>query len=248
MITIGAQLYTVRDLLQSDNQIRQTLSGIKALGYASVQLFGSVELIRSCCQAAKEMDLPVSGILADVQTCTAEEEALFEICAEYHIGDLGISSGCRTYEEAMELIRWVNEFAPKAKGHGLTFSYHNHANEFQRTSCGKTVMELFLEHFDRETVTFMPDTYWIQCGGADVRNVLEQMKNRISILHLKDMKFTANGQRFAEIGRGNLYWEGIVQTARACGVQNCAVEQDSCDGDPMVSLKISMEYLKSIQL
>ena len=45
MIIIGAQLYTVRDLLGSDDQIRQTLSGIKALGYGSVQLFGSLDLI-----------------------------------------------------------------------------------------------------------------------------------------------------------------------------------------------------------
>lgn len=246
MIIIGAQLYTVRDLLGSDDQIRQTLSGIKALGYGSVQLFGSLDLIRGCCQAAREVGLEVSGILTGMDECEVEEAQLFDVCRRYGVADLGISSGCREYEETMELIRRVNEFAPKAKAQGLTFSYHNHANEFQRTSCGKTVMELFLEHFDRETVTFMPDTYWLQCGGTDVRRFLELVKNRVSILHLKDMKYTPNGQRFAEIGQGNLYWEGIFRIARDCGIQQFAVEQDSCDGDPLESLKISMNYLKTI--
>ena len=45
------------------------------------------------------------------------------------------------------------------------------------------------EGFETETVNFMPDTYWLQDGGYDVRYFLEKARNRVRILHLKDSNF-----------------------------------------------------------
>lgn len=108
-------------------------------------------------------------------------------------------------------------------------------------------MELFIEGFDSETVDFMPDTYWIQNGGADIRHIIEKLRGRVKIIHLKDMKRTPGGQTFAEIGYGNLYFEGIIETALDCGIKQFVVEQDECDGNPIDSLKKSIEYLNSIK-
>lgn len=248
MNTIGAQLYTVRELLNTPEEAEQTLGKIKALGYDSVQLYGGEERLRLCAEAAKAVGLPISGALVDRKVCDAMGEGLFDLCAQYGIGDIGISAFVTEEAAARDLIEWVNGYAGQARERGFTFSYHNHAKEFVRTDCGKTVMQLYLEGFDPALVDFMPDTYWLQCGGCDVRHFLEQTKGRVKLLHLKDMKYLGTAPQFAEVGSGNLWFPGIIETALACGIHNFAVEQDKCDGDPLDSLAMSIRYIRQLGL
>ena len=79
-------------------------------------------------------------------------------------------------------------------------------------------------------------------------NLFTDRKNcdKIKILHLKDMKRDADGPTFAELGVGNLNLKGIVKTAQAAGIEIFIVEQDRCDGDPLVSARISIDYLKTL--
>ena len=244
MKSIGAQLYTVRSLLKTNNETEHTLRGIKEIGYNSVQLFGSIELMEACAKHCEGIGLAITGLLSDLNICEKNEEKLFEICHRYGIGDIGVSSHFSECLETDSYIARINTFSAKAKQAGFTFSYHNHGHEFIRLAGNKTAMERFLTGFNPETVLFMPDTYWIQDGGYDVRYFLEQTKNRFKILHLKDMKRTEQGHTFTELGNGNLYFEGILKTAIACGVQNFVVEQDICEGDPLESLRKSYEYIK----
>lgn len=66
-------------------------------------------------------------------------------------------------------------------------------------------------------------------------------------LHLKDYAFTAEDKpAFSEIGSGNLDWHRILPAAHRSGCQWLIVEQDTCPGDPFVSIRKSFEYLKSM--
>lgn len=246
MNLIGAQLYTVRNLLETPAQTEQTLARIRDLGYDAVQLFGDVALAKQCCEAARKVSIPVLGILTSLEGCEAETEELFALCREYGLKDIGISSSISDAAAACAYIPKVNAFAQRAREAGFTFSYHNHGYEFIRTECGKTVMELFLEGFQPGLVDFMPDTYWIHDGGFDVRHFLELARNRVKIVHLKDLKRLQQGHTFAEIGSGNLYFPGIVALAAEIGAQALVVEQDLCDGDPLESLEKSIQYIKTI--
>ena len=91
----------------------------------------------------------------------------------------------------------------------------------------------------------MPDTYWIQHGGADVRAFLEILDGRVNILPLKDMKRTPAGSTFAEIGGGNINFKGIAEVAERIGVEHYIVEQDECDTDSLISAAISYEYMRN---
>ena len=74
--------------------------------------------------------------------------------------------------------------------------------------------------------------------------MIEKLSGRIKINHLKDMAYLRDaGPYITEIGNGNLYWDGIIETALNSGVEHFVVEQDSCPGDPFDSLKISSDYL-----
>lgn len=243
---LGLQLYTVRHKMNDECSAFETLRKIKKIGYECVQLAGSLGTIEFTARAAKKAEIAVLGFLVDMNMCENYGEKLFETARLCGAKDVGISSSIKTDAEAYDMIARVNAFAKKAKENGLTFSYHNHSNEFIRGESGKLLIELLKEGFDPSLVNFMPDTYWIQHGGAEVRAFLETLKGRTEILHLKDMKRTPDGPTFAEVGVGNINFEGIIKVAKDIGIQYFIVEQDQCDGDPVDSARISCEYLRKI--
>ena len=92
---------------------------------------------------------------------------------------------------------------------------------------------------------------WVANAGADVRYWMEKLAGRIDILHLKDVKVIRNEEgkyvnTMAEIGNGNIWWDGVMETAKKIGVKSYVVEQDAnfIDGDPFKSIAASAEYLK----
>ena len=244
-ITLAAQLYTVRDLTATYEQTVNTLNAIKAIGYTAVQLFGDQEKLRLFGKACAATGMQVVGILSDPDTYRAMGEELFAFCKQTGITDLGISAFATDEISAKQLITDANALAKTAAHNGLTFSYHNHAAEFVKLPCGKTIMQLYTEGFD-PAINWMPDTYWLAVGGIDVRHFLDTNCGRTNILHLKDVKYTPDGPTFAEVGQGNLWFEGILNTAVQNGISTWVVEQDRCDGSPLDSLKISYEYVTSL--
>ena len=247
MIDLGAQLYTVRQFMNDDDKRYETLLKIKEIGYTSVQLYGDIAICEKMAKDASKYNLKITGILSEIEHYENDFEKFIEIAKTYSIKDFGISASLTDENKVKEFIIRVNDMAKRICEYGFTFSYHNHAKEFIKLSDGKTIMEHYIEGFDKEKVNFMPDTFWVHKGGFDVRYFLEMVKDRVEILHLKDMKYTEDGQEFAEIGNGNLYFEGITKLALENGIENFVVEQDKCEIDPVESLKISYNYLKSLK-
>lgn len=246
MISLGVQLYTIRSKMTTPEQSRQTLQKIKEMGYSSAQLYGSKTVFTAAAEACRDVGLPVSGILCELEPLVRYGESVFAMCEEFGISELGISSSITPDNDVVGFIRDVNEYAALARRHGLTFSYHNHHREFYKMPDGRTVMEHFVEGFDPELVNFMPDTYWLQVGGADIRHFLHNVKGRVKTLHLKDMIYTPDGPMFAEVGNGTLWFEGILREAKELGISQFAVEQDLCPGDPLESLQQSMVNLRKL--
>ena len=88
----------------------------------------------------------------------------------------------------------------------------------------------------------------MQNAGGDVCSWIEKLAGRIDILHLKDMRCVRdeNGRPhgvISEVGRGNLDFGRIIETAVRCGVKHFCVEQDNCPVDFHDSLKFSSDFL-----
>lgn len=246
MMDIGVQLFTIREYLSDPETAANAVKTLKAMGYTSAQLYGSKTVFSAAAQACRDAGMPISGILSELEPLKRYGESVFDICKEFDIPDVGISATITEDMDVEGFIKDVNEYAAIVRSHGLSFSYHNHHREFYKTADGKTVMTRFLEGFDKALVDFMPDTYWLQVGGADVRHFLEQTKDRVQLLHLKDLIYTPEGPVFAEVGEGNLWFEGIFQTAQEVGIRRFVVEQDKCSRDPLESLRISIKNIKKM--
>lgn len=240
---LGIQLYTIRDKMSDRESIRSALLKIKEIGYECVQLAGALDNMIIIAEECSKINLNVMGILTNIDLCEQNEDKLFEIAKTCNAKDIGISSSIFTDDDAYDLISRANAFAKKAKANGLSFSYHNHSNEFIRGNCGKTLMQLLIEGFDEKLVDFMPDTYWLQFGGIDVRAFIEKLSGRIKILHLKDMKRTAEGITYAEIGSGNINFNGIIEVSKKADIEYYIVEQDKCDVDSLLSAQTSYNYI-----
>ncbi len=241
----GLQLYTVRDIIKDATSAEATVKKVKEMGYECAQVAGDIKTIEVTANACIKQGLKVVGILGHIDLCYDEEERLFKIAKKAQVEDIGISNWeIKTDFEVPEFIKKVNAFAKKVFDKGYSFSYHNHSNEFIRTNCGKTIMQMFLEGFDKN-IALMPDTYWLQHGGMDVRKFIEDYGKRVKILHLKDLKRDENGPMFAELGVGNINFKGVLEIAKQKGIKHYIVEQDVCENS-LESAKISLDYLNKV--
>lgn len=242
MEKFGLQLYTLRNELSGDGAL-EVMKRIKELGYSYVQVAGNLATIERTGLLAKEIGLEVIGSVGFIEHILADFDEAVRVHKAIGAFDVGVSESFKSASEVEEYIAKANELANRLAEHGLSFSYHNHAREFIRMENGKLPYDMLIEGLTSANAYFMPDTYWIQYGGADIKYYIEKLSGRIKILHLKDAKMTFDGLTFAEIGNGNLRWDSIIDTAIASGVEYFIVEQDKCDIDPCDSVKISAEYL-----
>ena len=229
--------------LKEKEQMLPTLLKVKELGYSTVQVYGNLELSEKMGLAALKAGLKVIGTTGNYKEFFENPEKTMEV--HRRLGATNIGTGGTSFANAEELYKFIedaNNFAKFVTKEGFTFSYHNHSHEFEKID-GKVVYEELTRLTDKENINFVFDTYWAQNAGADVRYWIERLKNRIEILHLKDMKRIDGKSVFAEIGEGNLWWDGIIETAKQSGVTHFVVEQDECDCDPIESIEISSKYL-----
>ena len=245
MDKFGLQLYTLRSELSTEDAA-SAMKRVKDLGYSYVQVAGDLATIERTALLAKEMGLEVIGCASSIDYILADFDEAVRVHKAIGAFDIGVSASFKTAEAVEEYIVKANALADRLAEHGLSFSYHNHAKEFIRMENGKTPYDMLIEGLTSKNAYFMPDTYWIQYGGADIKYYIERLKGRIKILHLKDAKMTFDGLTFAEIGNGNLRWDSIIDAAKASGVEYYVVEQDKCDGSPLDSIKVSADYLKCI--
>lgn len=248
---LGVQVYTVRDHIQNEEAMDATFAKLAEIGYSELQTAGWES--ETYARLAKKHGLTVVGTHYNYDKMRNDIEGTVKIHRELGTTNAGIGGGApRTYEDIMAFIETYNGLAAEYAKHGFKLTYHNHSFEFVEVKDGKSMMDLLVENFDKDNITFVLDTCWVANAGGDVCSWLEKLAGRVDILHLKDLRVTfadegkcAVRQQLCEVGRGNLDWGKILKTAEATGVKHIVVEQDNSwiDGDPFKSLEFSKEYL-----
>ena len=245
---VALQLYTLRDYCKTSADFAASMKKVRTIGYEAVQLSGLGPIPVSdinnilageglvCCATHE----PALQILEDPQ---AVVERLHSLNCKYTAYPHPAGIDFNSAESILNLVKALDAAAAVLRKAGQVLCYHNHATEFIRFD-GTTLLDYIYKHTE---ILAELDTYWVQFGGGNPVAWCEKMTGRLPLLHLKDYGFGTNNQPFmAEVGSGNLDFPAIIQAAERSGCEWFIVEQDTCPGDPFVSIQKSFDYMQSL--
>jgi sugar phosphate isomerase/epimerase len=244
---ISLQLYTVRDDLARD--ALGTLRAVAAAGYTAVELAGTAGM--SAGALRRELDalgLSVSSAHVAIDRLEGQIEAVIDemqtLGAHFVVCPFLPPQRRGDIESYRALVPSLNAIGGRCAEAGLRFAYHNHDFELQQFG-GTTGLHTMLRETDSNLVAFELDVYWAAYAGFNPVELLGEFAGRVPLVHLKDMT-PPPSRTFAEVGHGTLDIPAICAAADAAGAEWFVVEQDKSSRSALESVKMSLDYLKSI--
>jgi sugar phosphate isomerase/epimerase len=248
---LAAQLYTIRDFTKTAEDFAASMKKIREIGYTAVQVsaIGPIpdQEVKSI---VDDLGLTICITHIPYDRLWNDIDSVIEQHKLWNCPNVAIGSMPKQYQDSGEdgYKRFAQEAAQvgqKLHAAGLTFSYHNHSFEFVRFG-KRNGLEVIYDESDPKHLQAELDTYWVQHGGGDPAAWIRRLKDRMPVVHLKDMVIQERQQIMAEVGEGNLNWPAILDACKEAGVEWYAIEQDICQRDPFESLKISYDNLRAM--
>lgn len=153
----------------------------------------------------------IGGNLEDMKQAGEERNGLARVLGEVkQLGARNIMySGLNEKsKEAIETgIDQLNEAASICAEQGLQLLYHNHGWEF---ADGGWIFQRLLEKAS-DQIGFGLDVGWALYAGEDVTKLLNDLSDRIHILHIKDYDRLGEGFHTVHLGTGVLQLEPVWQ-------------------------------------
>lgn len=242
-VPAAVQLYSLREELSRD--YRPVLEQVAGIGLAGVELAG-VYLNGSPRETgALVRDLGMTVCSAHMPPPVGENRnQVFDTLGELETTHLVVPffppEQFTTRAAVLHICDILNQSAAAAREHGVTLYYHNHWWEYERLGgTGEPVYQLMLRHLDPD-VLFELDAYWVKAGGADPVAVLNQLGDRVGLLHVKDGSANPSDDMVA-VGQGSLDYSAILKAAPQ--IDWAIVELDRCGTDMMEAVAASYRYL-----
>ena len=238
---IALQLFTVRELLGED--FEGTVRRVADMGYIGVEPYSGMPCeLSDAADLFRELDLQTFNSHVPFPDDASKDDIL-EIAGAYDLSSIAIAMMPPDDFESVDSIKDVcerlNHAGEFARANGLALHYHNHWWEFKRIN-GTATLDVMLDELD-DSVGLQIDTYWVQVGGEDAVEVVEQAGDRAPLIHLKDGWLDALGD-MAAVGHGVMDVPAIV-SATADTAQWYIVEQDRSNNDRLEAVQQSYTYL-----
>ena len=254
-IPFGLQLYSLRHQLEKD--VPGTLAKVKAIGFDDVETAGTYGMsVADFAAALKEAGLAArsghfdyqrfrddaAGVVRDAQTLGVS----FVACAWIpHEGKFNRETALR----AADVFAGAGR---AAKAQGLRFAYHLHGYEWEPSPEG-TLFDVLLAQSPADLVNFEVDILWAKAGGADPAALIEKLKGRVPLTHLKDLArgttFTPPTAQIPEtanvvLGTGMLDLPAVLKAAERAGVEYHFLEDEHPES--LAQLPRSLDYLRRL--
>ncbi len=235
----GIQLYSVKDFMAAD--VKDTIAQIGAMGYKVVEPAGffdtPAEDFKKYCDEAgvvaasthtgfSALDNDFDGIVKYLKTIG---------CKRFIIPSAPVG----TKADLDNTIDKLNKYQPMLEKEGMELMFHNHWVEFLPNADG---LIPHVEMQRRTNIKFQIDVYWAYRGLVNPIYVLETLKDRISVIHLKDGTM-AQGK---PLGQGTAPIYEVVKWAKANGV-DMVVENEPTASRQMIEAKECIDYLMSLE-
>ncbi|WP_436926477.1 sugar phosphate isomerase/epimerase family protein [Halosimplex amylolyticum] len=218
---IGIQPYTISAI---DEPLPAKLGRIARAGYEGVEL-GPDANTDAVHDALAAHDLAVSSIGSGLDALDEDVETHAAACDAFGTDDVVVMwidpEAFATREAVESTADRLDAAADRLADSGLRLHYHNHAHEF--TDLGATTgYEALVDATD--AVRFEVDVGWAGVGGVDPASLLDDVGDRVSLVHLKDMDFQAG--EFVTFGEGDLDVGTTVEAARRIDAEWGLFEND----------------------
>lgn len=234
----GIQMYSVRDI--TEKNMDGALKALAEMGYKFVEFAGFFGIPAKEIKAMLDKyGLKVSG----THTGWQEVAEHYEETLAYHkaIGNTRIivpGADLSTKAKLDAFIDMMNEFQPKLAAEGITLGYHNHDHEFKPNEDGQIIYD---EIVARTNVALEIDTYWAYAAGKDPVAMMEALKARVPVIHIKDGLSNREGK---PLGMGTAPVAAVYAKAVEMGIP-MVVESETLQPDGLTEAKICINYLKS---
>lgn len=245
---VALQLYTVRDKIAKD--YKHALRMVRESGYKAVEFAGhpfstvDADELRGLLDqlGLKPISAHVGFDVLDSGKRNDVFQYAFKLGLKYVVSEPDVRR-INDFSICVEVVEKMNSIGKDADSYGLKFGMHNHAVEFEKKIDGKPVFDILVEKTDPSYVFFQPDVYWIQYAGYDPCEVIEALRDRCFLIHLKDMKDKVS-RRFIELGCGIIDFKAVIEACESSGVEWYIVENDLPTMDSIESAKFALDYLK----
>lgn len=145
----------------------------------------------------------------------------------------------------------INEIGKRTQDIGIQATYHNHMDQLGETP---EEVDIILDNCDESNVKLLLDIAHYFQGGGDPVQALLKYKDRISTLHLKDVKPSTSGGRrsykFVELGQGIVNLPDFFKTLQQINFKGWGIVELDAVPDkiktPLQCGEISRAYLKSL--
>lgn len=273
---IGLQLYTLGDTIASD--LPGALRRVAEIGYKEVEipnLYGKsgaewrqmLDAAGLACPSVHVQVAPIApGMLsmADMPSVIREARALgvayvtapifpfsmADVRAGESVSDMmGRIARSRTADDWSRLAATLNEKAAILARENLQLAYHNHNMDFVPVGNGVALDILFAET-DPALVKFEVDVGWVKAAGVDPADFINRHRNRIRLLHVKDLHDTPVNNAVilnpADVSTGIMDWTRVLAAAKAAHVQHYFVEQEPPYVHPRIeAARVAFEFLRT---
>lgn len=241
---IALQLYTLRDAMAADFEgtVRKVADigyiGVETAGFGSLSPQQAMEIFTryGLYIAAAHIDLPLGDKRQQVLDTMATLGAKYIVKAWLPEGEFETKDQIRRHCETL------NEANAVARAAGYTLVYHNHWWEY--TPHGDWVPAQVMLDYLEPTVAFEIDTYWVKVGGGEPVQVIQQLGDRVPLLHIKDGPATSPQEPMLAAGEGAMSFRPIVEAGEG-SAEWMIVELDRCATDMMEAVTKSYHYLTS---
>lgn len=257
MKEIGLNLYSVRNLISTEEDFLNTAIKLKEMGYSFFQYSGAVFDPERIKRVTEATGTSVRLTHIGHQRLLNETEKVIE--ENLYFGNKNIGLGAMPWsviideQECKKKIEEYNKVGEIMQKNGCKFFWHHHNFEFIQFANKQTVFDYIIEN--APYINYTLDTYWLQLAGVNILEYLEKLKGRIGCVHLKDYKtkfFIDEKEipRFTpeieSVGYGVLNFQAIIDKMREVGVENYFVEQDNAADlpDTLHQVERSIQYLQ----
>ena len=152
-----------------------------------------------------------------------------------------------TKEEIDYSVACINRYQPIIEAEGMKLHYHNHSKEFWKNKDGLIAEDEFAK---RTNVMFELDTFWVFNAGLDPLAVMEQYKDRLAFIHLKDgipcdRNVEGSKAQGFSVGSGKAPVEAVRKKAIEMGL-NIVIESEGLDPTGPEEAKRCIDFLRAL--